>query len=85
MLKIMKPFLLAVLAVCLLFAAPAPAQGVKGNLVSVDWLEKNLKKPDVLVLDASATQHYTAKHIPGADSDSLTKEESVCQGVNLSY
>ncbi|MBP7764549.1 MAG: hypothetical protein K4445_07630 [Deltaproteobacteria bacterium] len=85
MLKIMKPFLLAVLAVCLLFAAPAPAQGVKGNLVSVDWLEKNLKKPDVLVLDASATQHYTAKHIPGAVSVSFTKEESVSQGVNLSY
>ena len=85
MLKITKPFLFAVLAVCLLFAAPALAQGVKGNLVSVDWLEKNLKNPDVLVLDASNTKNYLAKHIPGAVSVSFTKEESSSQGVNLSY
>ncbi len=85
MLKIIKPFLLTVLAVCLLFAAPATAQGIKGNLVSVDWLEKNLKNPDVLVLDASNTKNYLAKHVPGAVSVSFTKEESVSQGVNLSY
>lgn len=56
-----------VLAGCLL-----PAQllmgdgGVKGNLVTVSWLEKNLKNPDVVILDASPLQAYASKHIPGA-------------------
>jgi Tfp pilus assembly protein FimT len=43
MLKIISHFTLTVLAVCLLFAAPATAQVIKGNQVSVDWLEKKLK------------------------------------------
>lgn len=85
MLKILKTCFLSVLAGCLLFAVPVMAQGIKGNLVSVDWLEKNLKKPDVLVLDASPTQNYTANHIPGAVSVSFTQEESKSLGVNLSY
>jgi thiosulfate/3-mercaptopyruvate sulfurtransferase len=72
-------------AACLLAAPAAAEQGVKGNLVSVDWLDKNLKKPDVLVLDASPTQNYTANHIPGAVSVSFKQEESVSLGANLSY
>ena len=48
-------------------AQPAiAAEGINGNLVSVAWLEKNIKNADVLVLDATAAQLYTAKHIPGA-------------------
>jgi len=43
-------------------------EGIKGNLVSVTWLEKNLKNADVVLLDASPSQIYTAKHIPGAVS-----------------
>ncbi|MCX6574861.1 MAG: rhodanese-like domain-containing protein [Candidatus Aminicenantes bacterium] len=61
-------FLLAV-AGCLLLAQPLmAAEGIKGNLVNVNWLEKNLKNADVLILDASPTQIYTTKHIPGAVS-----------------
>jgi len=44
------------------------ADDPKGNLVSVDWLEKNLKNDDVLILDASPAQLYTVQHIPGAIS-----------------
>ena len=47
------------------------AQGIKGNLVNVNWLEKNLKSADVLILDASPAQIYGAKHIPGAVSVDL--------------
>ncbi len=61
-------FLLAI-AVCLLLVQPLMAQeGKKGNLVNVNWLEKNLKNDDVLILDASPSQIYNAKHIPGAIS-----------------
>jgi thiosulfate/3-mercaptopyruvate sulfurtransferase len=42
------------------------AEGINGNLVSVQWLEKNLNRDDVLLLDASIGQLYSAKHIPGA-------------------
>ncbi len=41
-------------------------EGVKGNLVTVSWLEKNRRNTDVVVLDASPSQIYTVKHIPGA-------------------
>ena len=86
MLKAFRYGLLIALAGCMLLVQPLmAAEGIKGNLVSVDWLEKNLKKPDVLVLDASATQNYTAKHIPGAVSVSFTEEESKSLGVKLSY
>ena len=44
------------------------AEEIKGNLVTVGWLEKNLYNADVLILDASPTQIYTTKHIPGAIS-----------------
>jgi len=38
----------------------------RDNLVSVDWLNKNLKNTEVVILDASPSQLYTMKHIPGA-------------------
>ncbi|HUQ29143.1 MAG TPA: rhodanese-like domain-containing protein [Usitatibacter sp.] len=55
------------IAAWLLAAAPAFA----GNLVSVEWLQKNLSSPDVLVLDASSTKLYGTNHIPGAVSVDL--------------
>ena len=59
-------FLLAV-AVCLLLAKPLlAAEGIKGNLVSVQWLEKNLNRDDVLLLEASFGQMNSGRHIPGA-------------------
>jgi 3-mercaptopyruvate sulfurtransferase SseA len=66
-------FLLAVTG-CLLLAQPLmAAEGTDGNLVNINWLQTHLKDADVLVLDASPTQIYMAKHIPGAVSvDFLT-------------
>ncbi len=65
--KILNYFFLFAVAGCLLLAQPAMAAvATKGNLVSVDWLEKNLKNADVLLFDASPGQIYAAKHIPGA-------------------
>ena len=41
------------------------------NLVSVEWLQKNLSREDVLVIDTSPARMYAAKHIPGAVSVDL--------------
>ena len=60
-------FFVFVVASCLILTQPLMAtDGIKGNLVSVSWLEKNLRNADVVILDASSSQSYTAKHIPGA-------------------
>lgn len=70
--KVWKHCGLIAVAGCLLLAQPlAAAEGIKGNLVDVQWLEKNLQNPDVLVLDASFAKAYAAKHIPGAVSVDL--------------
>ncbi len=67
MLNILKYCFLLVIAVCLHLPQSLMAQeGINGNLVTISWLEKNLRNPDVLILDASPAQIYTAKHIPGA-------------------
>ena len=52
----------AFIAGLLFLALPALAS----NLVTVEWLQKNLATGDVLVIDASGTKAYAAKHIPGA-------------------
>ncbi|GMV57583.1 MAG: hypothetical protein AMXMBFR72_06980 [Betaproteobacteria bacterium] len=58
---------LAALAIALLFAQPAAAtDGIRGNLVGVHWLQRNLGAADLLLLDASPAQLHAAKHIPGA-------------------
>ncbi|MCX6168860.1 MAG: rhodanese-like domain-containing protein [Ignavibacteriales bacterium] len=60
-------FFLFTVAICLQLTQPMKAEeGIKGNLVTVGWLEKNLKNSDVLILDASPSQIYSAKHIPSA-------------------
>jgi 3-mercaptopyruvate sulfurtransferase SseA len=65
----MKYFLSLAILSSLLFAKSLMAQeGIKGNLVTADWLEKNLKNVDVIILDASTSQIYKEKHIPGAIS-----------------
>jgi 3-mercaptopyruvate sulfurtransferase SseA len=64
-----KRMTLIVLAVCLMLVKPLSAQeGIKGNIVTVSWLEKNLKNSNVLILDASPGQIYSVMHIPGAVS-----------------
>lgn len=56
-------------AICLLLVKTLSAQeGINGNLVSVSWLEKNLKNTNVLIIDASPGQVYKLKHVPGAIS-----------------
>ena len=61
-------FLIAVAGGLLLAQPLMAADGIEGHLVNIKWLEMNLKNADVLILDASPTQIYTAKHIPGAVS-----------------
>lgn len=39
-----------------------------GNLVSAEWLEKNLNDPGLLILDASPEKSFNENHIPGAIS-----------------
>jgi len=79
-----KHFVL-ITASALLSVSAAAAEPGNPNLATVEWLKENIGKPNVLVLDASPTQFYTAKHIPGAHSVSFPKEESVSQGVRVSY
>lgn len=67
MLKVSKYCLLFLTAGCVLFAPPLlAADGIKGNLASVSWLEKNVNSADLLILDASPAQLYKAQHIVGA-------------------
>ncbi len=47
-------------------AMAAEADKGRGNLVSVEWLAKNLNRDDVVLIDASFGQMYAAKHIAGA-------------------
>jgi 3-mercaptopyruvate sulfurtransferase SseA len=69
MLNVLRYCFLLAIAFCLLVAQPLMAEeGIKGNLVTVSWLEKNHKNADVVILDASPSQIYAAKHIPGAIS-----------------
>jgi len=64
-----KYYLSLTIVGCLFLSQFLMAQeGIKGNLVTVDWLEKNLKNVNVIILDASPTQIYKEKHIPGAIS-----------------
>jgi len=70
----LRTSIVSVLAVagCLLLALPAiAAEGIAGNLVDVRWLEKNLARADLRLLDASPPQLYAASHIPGAVSVDL--------------
>ena len=67
--KILRSWGFIAVAGCLLLGPSLTAgEGNEGPLVKVEWLEKNLKNPDVLILDASPAQAYAAKHIRGAAS-----------------
>lgn len=60
--------LLLVVAGTFFMSQPLRAAEGRENLVNVNWLERNLKNTSVIILDASPSQVYTAKHIPGAIS-----------------
>jgi thiosulfate/3-mercaptopyruvate sulfurtransferase len=61
-------WLLVAIASSLFMVQPAlAAEGDRAHLASVQWLEKNLGRDDVLLLDASPAQMHSAQgHIPGA-------------------
>ena len=59
-------FCLFIFSSLLLSQPLTETEWIKGNLVSVNWLEKNLKNHEVLILDASQPQQYSLQHIPGA-------------------
>ena len=53
------------LAVLLLLPMSALARDV-APIVSIDWLEKNLANPKVVILDVRKVEEYKAGHIPNA-------------------
>ena len=60
-------WLLAVVASSLFMVQSAVAAGdSKSVLVGVQWLEQNLRRDEVLLLDASPGQLHAKGHIPGA-------------------
>ncbi len=86
----LRTSVVSVLAVagCLLLVQPSnAAEGIPGNLVDVRWLERNLARADLRLLDASPTQLYAANHIPGAVSVDLysygVKERPVAETQEL--
>src|SRR6185436_12370330 len=52
-------------SLCLMQPALA-AESTTSPLVGVQWLEKNLKRDDVLLIDASFARMHAAGHIPGS-------------------
>jgi 3-mercaptopyruvate sulfurtransferase SseA len=59
-------WLAALVAGSLFLVQPAVAADPKGQLVSAQWLAENLKRDDLLVIDASPAKLHAANHIPGA-------------------
>lgn len=65
--KIFRTLAIAIASCLLLVSTLSAADGVaNANLATTAWLEKNLKNPKVLILDASSAPLYNAAHIPGA-------------------
>ncbi len=60
-----SPFTLLLLFLSL-FSGAVFSQERRGNLVTVEWLERELQRGTVLVLDASPAFQYAKEHIPGA-------------------
>ena len=66
----LKVWLLCLTAALALLAPPSIAaqdtEGIQGRLASVGWLQKNLARADVVLIDASPAQLHRQQHIPGA-------------------
>jgi 3-mercaptopyruvate sulfurtransferase SseA len=52
-------------------AVPMQLRADSGNLVSVEWLAKNLGRDDVVLIDASPPAMHAKAHIPGATSANI--------------
>lgn len=60
-------WLSVLLASSLFTVQPAlAAEAGSGQLVSVQWLARNMQRDDVLIIDASPAKLHAAGHIPGA-------------------
>ena len=65
--KILRVWFFGLITSSLFMLQPTlAAESGRGNLVSVEWLAKNLSRSDVVLIDASFGQMYAAKHIAGA-------------------
>lgn len=64
----MKYFIAFILMIVSLeFVTPTFVMGREIEpIVSVDWLEKNLKNPELVVIDVRKVEDYSTGHIPGA-------------------
>lgn len=71
--KLMKIGALWLAATLPLIAPPCSAAdgGVQGHLASVDWLKRNLTRPDLVLVDASPAPLHRQRHIPGATLSTL--------------
>ncbi len=58
--------LFAWLRLCILAWIVTAMPAVAASLVTVEWLQKKLGSGDVVLIDATGTKAYAAKHIPGA-------------------
>ena len=70
MAKTINVWFLCLTAALALLAQPSIAaqdtEGIQGRLASVGWLQKNLARADVVLIDASPAQLHRQQHIPGA-------------------
>jgi len=64
--QLLRYALFLLVAAGLIAACPAAAEEPRGNLVSAKWLQENLQRPDLLVLDASPRPMYAKAHVAGA-------------------
>ena len=63
--KQLKMMVFMVVAFALIIPAAVMARGIE-PVVSVEWLEKNLATPSLVVVDIRKVEEYQAGHIPGA-------------------
>jgi thiosulfate/3-mercaptopyruvate sulfurtransferase len=63
--KQMKVLALLVVAFALIIPCSVIARGID-PVVSVEWLDKNLATPNLVVVDIRKVEDYNAGHIPGA-------------------
>src|SRR5437868_3288450 len=65
MAKILARWFVAVVAAQLYFAQPIAA-ATNGQLANSRWLQDNIQRGDLLLIDASPGKLHAAGHIPGA-------------------
>ena len=73
MLRYLRAALVAVIAI--VPPSLASAQNAPQSLISVEELQAQLGQDNLVLLDASPTPFYVAKHIPGAVSVSFTQAQ----------